>query len=371
MVVAAGRAGQLSGASVIRAAHGAGLDAMLVQTRAWDRPSVGGTGRVGDVLEANVSLALSGSGTPAEQAAESILSFEREIIRFRPKLLALAGDGDALLPCALAARFHALPLFRIGGGGGLRRSVRGATTDFVCDHLASQLFCGGSEARLRLLGEGMAAARVEVVGSPLPEIVLHLRSHGGDVAARLGLAGEYAVASIERPARERDDDDEELARVIEALLLIGRCVPVVLILHPRCRRALAAHGLADLVSAESGLVDPADLSTRDVVHLVSTSKLVLTDSGELQDEASALGVRCLTLDEVAASPETVTHGSNELVGTDAERVVEGALRALEATAPLATRPPHWDGTASTQIVARLLATLSRAPVRTRAVGVVG
>jgi UDP-N-acetylglucosamine 2-epimerase (non-hydrolysing) len=319
----------------------------------------------------DVSLALSGSGTRAEQAAESILSFERELIRSRPKLVAFAGEGEALLPCAIAARFHALPLFRIGGGGGLRGSERGATTDFVCDHLASQLLCAGSEARLRLLGEGVAPARVEVVGSPLPEILLDLCSDGCDVAARLGLAGDYAVASIERPVRDRDDEDEELARVMEALLLIGRCAPVVLLLHPRSRRALAAHGLADLVSAESGLVDPPHLSTGDVVRLVSTSKLVLTDSGELQDEASALGVRCLTLDDAAASAETATHGSNEVVGTDAERVVEGALRALEATTPLVARPPHWDGAASTRIVARLLARLSRPVAGTQAVGAVG
>jgi UDP-N-acetylglucosamine 2-epimerase (non-hydrolysing) len=127
----------------------------------------------------------------------------------------------------------------------------------------------------------------------------------------------------------------------------------VLLLDPRCRETLVDHGLERALASERGLVEPDRLSAAELVALVGSSSLVLTDSDRLQEDATVLAVPCLTMRESTPRPLTLGHGTNKLVGTDPERIVEAALVALEGDVPPASTPPLWDGKASSRIVERL------------------
>jgi UDP-N-acetylglucosamine 2-epimerase (non-hydrolysing) len=287
-----------------------------------------------------------GSGTHAEQTARVMIAFERALAetRPRPSLVVVPGDVNSTVAAALVAAKLGIPVAHLEAG--LRswdRAMPEELNRVVTDHLSDLLLTPSPDADENLRREGIDGGRVVRVGNLMIDTLrAHLpRARALAVPERLGVArGGYAVVTLHRPSNV--DDPAVLARLLGALARVARELPVVFPVHPRTRARLAAPEFA-AAAAALRLVEPQGYL--EFLSLTSAARLVLTDSGGLQEESTALGVPCLTLRESTERPITVTEGTNEVVGTDPDRIVAAALRAAERRGPPRC-PALWDGVAA-------------------------
>jgi UDP-N-acetylglucosamine 2-epimerase (non-hydrolysing) len=228
----------------------------------------------------------------------------------------------------------------------------------VTDRLSDLLFAPSPDGVDNLRAEGYHADQIHLVGNVMIDTLFANldRALASDVLHRNGLTpGEYALATLHRPANV--DDAGMLAGLLRALGEIARRLPIVLPVHPRTAARLESVGLPGGIR----LVPPAGYL--DFIALQASARLVLTDSGGVQEETTALGVPCLTLRDSTERPITITEGTNILVGRDPERIVATAHRVL-AEQPVKRAPALWDGHAGTRI-AEALTTYLAAPARPR------
>jgi UDP-N-acetylglucosamine 2-epimerase (non-hydrolysing) len=214
----------------------------------------------------------------------------------------------------------------------------------VADALADLLFTTSPEARDNLTREGVDPARVHFVGNPMIDTLLRFRSRFDPepLRARFSLPAEYGVVTIHRPANV--DTPQAAARVTNALIEVSRLVPLMVPLHPRGREALVAAGLA----AAPGIQVVEPLGYIDFVSLVAGARLVITDSGGIQEETTILGVPCFTLRPNTERPITITNGTNRLA--EAEELAGAVETALRTTSSVDREPPPlWDGKAGRRI----------------------
>jgi UDP-N-acetylglucosamine 2-epimerase (non-hydrolysing) len=287
-----------------------------------------------------------GSGTHAEQTARVMLGFEAVVRDRKPDRIVVVGDVNSTLACALvAAKLH-VPCAHIEAG--LRsfdmrmpEEINRVLTDRICDLLLTP----SEDADQNLLREGTEPERIRLVGNVLIDA---LHSHLDRARAREPWAahgqtpGSYAVLTLHRPSNV--DDPAVLSRLLSALEEVQRHLPVLFPAHPRTRKALDALG-----GPPRGLVLLPPLGYLDFLGLTAEARMVLTDSGGLQEETTILGVPCLTLRENTERPITVTHGTNVLVGTDPERIVAEARAVLEGRVKEPRIPRYWDGRAGERI----------------------
>jgi UDP-N-acetylglucosamine 2-epimerase (non-hydrolysing) len=307
-----------------------------------------------ELPEPDVFLGI-GSGSHASQTARIMLAFEAELDRIKPSIVVVVGDVNSTLACALVAVKERYPVAHVEAG--LRCYDPWMPEEInrrLCDHVSSYLFTTSREAMDNLLAEGIPDYRISFVGNTMIDTLLRFRdaARSRRTAAAFGLEGrEYAVVTLHRP--DNVDEFDALNALLEALLLLSRCVPVVFPLHPRTRRQLASFGLAQAVAAEPGLITCKPLGYLEFVSLLADAAIVLTDSGGIQEETTVLGVPCLTLRETTERPVTVSSGTNRVVGGEPERIIEEALCVLEAPRQLRRIPELWDGRAGQRIVEQL------------------
>ena len=309
----------------------------------------------------DVSLEV-GSGSHACQTAEVMKRLEPVLEAIRPNVVLVVGDVNSTLAAALTAAKLCIPVAHVEAGlrsfdRTMPEEINRLLTDAVSDHL----FVTEESGRRNLLREGIDAAKIHVVGNVMIDSLEQSRDRWqrSSILARLGLESRrYGVVTLHRPATV--DDPETLVGVLDALRQVARQLPLVFPVHPRTRRRLeAANGDAG-AGQTGGTGEPAKgirwlepLGYLDFVALVSRAAMVLTDSGGLQEETTALGVPCLTLRDRTERPVTVTHGTNRIVGTAPARIAEEAFRVLEDPRRTCRRPYLWDGSASRRIVAIL------------------
>lgn len=302
-----------------------------------------------------------GSGTHATQTARVMMAFEPVLRSERPDWVVVVGDVNSTLACALVAvKLRPELGCRIAHvEAGLRshdwrmpEEVNRVLTDRVCDLLLTP----SSDALPNLMAEGIPAERVVFVGNVMIDTLLqHLPvARTLDVPSRLGLRRDgYAVATLHRPSNV--DDAASLHLLIETLAEVAREMPVVLPLHPRTRVNLERFSLTQL-AAPLRIMDPVGYT--EMISLTDGAAVVLTDSGGLQEETTALGVPCVTLREQTERPVTVTHGTNHMAPWPL--TVNGILDSYRAALrmgrlePGARCPEGWDGRAGRRIVAALL-----------------
>jgi UDP-N-acetylglucosamine 2-epimerase (non-hydrolysing) len=298
----------------------------------------------------DVSLEV-GSGSHGWQTAEVMKRIEPVLEASRPDLVIVVGDVNSTMAAALAAVKLHIPVAHVEAGlrsfdRAMPEEINRVATDVVSDHL----FVTEESGCQNLRREGIDAAKIHFVGNVMIDALEQHRPtwEQSTVVSRLGLtAGGYGVITLHRPSNV--DDRALFEPLVRALATIGRQLPLVFPVHPRTRKML--EGLDE--GSRSGITCIEPLGYIDFVALVSHARLVLTDSGGLQEETTALGVPCLTLREQTERPATVTHGTNQVIGTAPERIVAAAERILGGAVPKAVRPPLWDGHASERIVAFL------------------
>jgi len=221
----------------------------------------------------------------------------------------------------------------------------------LTDHLSTHLFTTSRDGDENLQAEGIPAARVYFVGNTMIDTLLRFRAAARErkTAARLGLsAREYAVLTLHRP--NTVDAPHQLEQVLDAVIELSVEVPVVFPIHPRTRQQLGGTDLYDRLLAAPGMIEVESLGYLDFVNLLDEARLVLTDSGGIQEETTVLGVPCLTLRESTERPVTVTSGTNTIVGTDPAAILSASRSALEDAARVPAVPELWDGHAGERIV---------------------
>ena len=301
----------------------------------------------------DVSLGV-GSGRHGEQTAKIMTAFEPELLRITPSVVVVVGDVNSTIACALVAAKEGYPVAHVEAG--LRCYDPRMPEEInrrLTDHISTYLYTSSRDADENLRREGIEEERIVFVGNTMIDSLLRFRdlARQRETAKRLGLNGEYAVVTLHRP--DNVDDPHALRRITEAIVVISRCVPVVFPIHPRTRSRAAADGLDRVLADEPGIVDTKALGYLDFLGLLSDASLVLTDSGGIQEETTVLGVPCLTLRPSTERPITVTSGTNKVVGSDPERIIEEALTLLESPRRPAPIPELWDGRAAERIVESL------------------
>jgi UDP-N-acetylglucosamine 2-epimerase (non-hydrolysing) len=296
-----------------------------------------------------------GSGTHAKQTAEVMVRFEQVVLEHRPDAVLVVGDVNSTIACGLVAVKLGVRLVHVEAG--LRSFDRGMPEEInrvLTDAISDQLFCTEQSGMDNLAREGIDPARCHLVGNCMVDTLLQnlARARGSDVLQRLGLDERgYVVVTLHRPSNV--DSDESLGRILDALEVVQRDFPVVFPVHPRTRQRLDGPSLRPRVAAlpDLRLLEPQGYL--DFVRLCDAARLVLTDSGGIQEETTIMGVPCLTLRENTERPVTCEVGTNQLVGGDPARILAAYRRVLSGEAGQGQIPPLWDGKAAQRIVALL------------------
>jgi UDP-N-acetylglucosamine 2-epimerase (non-hydrolysing) len=292
-----------------------------------------------------------GSGSHAQQTAAIMVGFEQILTSQSIDLVLVVGDVNSTIACALVASKLGVPVAHVEAG--LRSYDRRMPEEInrvLTDQISDLLFTTEESAADNLRREGVDAAKVHFVGNVMIDTLLahRERARATNALSALGLEpGGYGLMTLHRPSNV--DDTSAFEQLMQGIAAVAHDVPIVFPVHPRTRPAVARSATAAGLVADSRLrlVDP--LGYLDFVGLMERARVVLTDSGGIQEETTILGVPCLTLRENTERPVTISHGTNRLVGTDPSKIADawGEVRG-DTTRP--ARPPLWDGRAAERIV---------------------
>ncbi len=287
------------------------------------------------------------SGSQTVQTAGAMLKLEGEFLEHRPDLVLVVGDVNSTVAAALVAAKLEIPVAHVEAGlRSFDRRMPEEINRLVTDRLSDYLFASEPSGVKNLRVEGFPEDRIYLVGNVMIDTLMKFRDKAAesDVLQRLGLTARgYCVTTLHRPSNV--DNVEHLAGLVKMLSELAGRLPVVFPVHPRTRERMAAA----LIPTDSLILTPP-LGYLEFLRLTSEARLVLTDSGGIQEETTILNVPCLTLRENTERPITIEQGTNRLVGTRPDKVLQSALEVLQAPPPIARSPDLWDGQASSRIL---------------------
>ena len=315
-----------------------------------------------------------GSGSHAVQTAEVMRRFEPALDEHKPACVLVVGDVNSTLACTLVAVKKNVPVVHVEAG--LRSHDRKMPEEInrvLTDQVADRLYTTERSALENLLREGVAAERVCFAGNVMIDslqanrsqakpIDQTLRAHGIDPRLIVHEKG-YGLITMHRPSNV--DDADTLRRLLGILGEVAHSLPLVFALHPRTRHNIERFGLMGRIDARRILLLPPQ-GYLEMLGLMRDATLVLTDSGGLQEETTALGVPCLTLRENTERPITADQGSNTLVGRDGQAIRAAGADSLRGAGKRGRMPELWDGQAAHRIAAdlwRWLAASARSGLR--------
>ena len=295
------------------------------------------------------------SDSPAVQTADIMIKFDSLLRIEKPDLVAVVGDTTSTLACALAASKRDVPIAHVEAG--LRSGDRRMPEELnriATDAMADVLFTYSEDADANLRAENVPASSIFRTGNVMIDTMMRLRPRAASssVGEDLGLVpGEYAVATLHRPSNV--DDARILGGVAQAFARIQKRIPIVFPVHPRTRKSIESSGLAPVFAQMDRVYQREPMGYLDLLKLLEEARMVLTDSGGLQEETTVLKVPCLTLRDNTERPITVEMGTNVLVGSEPDRIVEEAFRVLDGKAKEGRIPDLWDGHSAERLVAVL------------------
>lgn len=303
------------------------------------------------IPRADINLEV-GSGSHSEQTARVMIAFEQILMKHPADWVVVVGDVNSTMAAAIVASKQLVRVAHVEAGlRSFDRTMPEEINRVVTDALASLLLTPSRDADENLLREGIAPEKIRFVGNVMIDsLYRHLaQARTSRILEDLSLEpGKFCAMTLHRPSNV--DVKETLSGILDALDVIGERLPIVFPIHPRTRDRLEQFGLRERAHRRRSLVLTEPLGYLDFLHLYSNSRLVLTDSGGLQEETTVLGIPCLTLRPNTERPITVTEGTNRLVGSDPEVITREALAALERPSPAARAPEFWDGHAANRIV---------------------
>jgi UDP-N-acetylglucosamine 2-epimerase (non-hydrolysing) len=299
------------------------------------------------IPEPEVNLGV-GSASHAAQTAEVLRGIEPVLLERAPAAVVVVGDVNSTLAAALAAVKLGIPVAHVEAGlRSFDRSMPEEINRVLTDAISDWLFTTEPAAEQNLRREGVEPARIHFVGNVMIDTLQHHldRARASAVLDRLGLApGGYAVLTLHRPSNV--DDSRRLRSLFAVLEEIHQELPIVFPVHPRTAAAMRAE-LGDR-PPRLRVIEP--LGYLEFLRLMADARVVLTDSGGIQEETTVLGVPCLTLRENTERPITLTQGTNRLVGSDPATIRLEVRKILEGDVPPGRIPERWDGKAAGRIL---------------------
>ena len=297
-----------------------------------------------------------GSGSHAVQTAKIMTEFEPVVFAERPDWIVVVGDVNSTIACALVCSKLGVKVAHVEAGLRSRdRSMPEEINRILTDSISDLLFTTSQDANENLKHEGIPGEKIRFVGNVMIDSLLeHLKlAEKSNVRRDLDIEGkDYAVLTLHRPSNV--DDKQTFDGILDALLTISKILPIIFPVHPRTKAKIEEFGFDNKIeNSNIRLIEP--LGYLDFMRLYSGAKLVLTDSGGLQEETTVLGIPCLTLRHNTERPITIELGTNILVGTDPEKIKLAAEDALSKNQNSDTKiPPLWDGKTAERICNSLI-----------------
>lgn len=292
-----------------------------------------------------------GSGSHAQQTAAIMAAFEPLLIDHQADLVLVVGDVNSTIACALVAAKLGVQVAHVEAGlRSFDRTMPEEVNRVLTDQISDLLFTTEASAADNLRAEGIAADKIYFVGNVMIDTLLTHRERARALRVPEAMAlqrGAYAVLTLHRPSNV--DNTDTFERLVSALTSIAAELPIVFPVHPRTQKRLAVSSTASrlIASQRLRLLDP--LGYLEFIGLMDGGRVVLTDSGGIQEETTVLGIPCLTLRENTERPVTVSHGTNRVVGTDPVRILAG-WEQIKSGAVTHGTPPMWDGRTARRIV---------------------
>ncbi len=288
-----------------------------------------------------------GSGSHAEQTAKVMVGFDQDCLEFKPELVLVAGDVNSTVACAMVAAKRGISVGHIEAGLRSRDwRMPEEINRLLTDELADLLLTPSADGDENLIAEGKASWRIYRVGNlMIDSLRSHLeRARGLNTPAGLGVeVGEYAVVTLHRPSNV--DGREQLRALLDALAEVAARMTVLFPIHPRTRHRIEEWDME--VDSRIRLLEP--LGYLEFLGLMADCKLMLTDSGGIQEETTALGVPCLTLRDNTERPITIDQGTNTLLGSNAADIVPAVGEILATGGKKGRIPPLWDGKSAARV----------------------
>lgn len=339
----------MKAAPVVQALARAGMAQVLVHTgQHYDEAMSGRLFTQLGLPVPDVNLNV-GSGTHAQQTAAIMLGMEAHLLDRRPSLMVVYGDVNSTVAAALVAAKMHIPIAHVEAGlRSFDRTMPEEINRMVTDRLATLLFTPSADGDENLLREGTPPDAIHRVGNVMIDSLVRCLplADAGGVLAGVGLkpGDPYVLVTLHRPSSV--DDPVMLEALLDTLSRLAKRLPIVFPVHPRTKVRIGARALPGI-----HLINPAGYF--EFLALERDARLVITDSGGVQEETTFLGVPCLTVRENTERPVTVTHGSNTLIGRDPKKLLDTAVARLEAPKSDASIPELWDGHTAERIAAVL------------------
>ena len=297
-----------------------------------------------------------GSGSHAAQTAEILKCVEPVLIERKPDVVIVVGDVNSTIAVSLAAVKLGIRVAHVEAGlRSFDRTMPEEINRILTDAIADLLFVTEEDAIEHLLREGRPRSAIHFVGNVMIDSLRHFLpvAQESSIGRDLGLVDgqswrRFAVLTLHRPSNV--DSADKLGELMSAIEAVANELPVIFPVHPRTKQRLAEAGA--ISNRQLRIIEP--VGYLDFLCLLSRATLVLTDSGGIQEETTALGVPCLTLRENTERPITISQGTNLLVGTDPTQIINAARAVLAGNSKAGRIPPFWDGKAAERIVEILL-----------------
>ena len=289
-------------------------------------------------------------GSPIEQISKVMVALEKEFINMAPDLVLVFGDVNATLAASITANKLNLPLAHVEAG--LRSfdlSMPEEHNRVITDHLADYLFTPSADANKNLAKEGIEESKIHLVGNIMVDSLLRFLPHAKSMQSSQKLklpAQGYGLVTLHRPANV--DDKKSMTGILEAIQKISEELPIVFPVHPRTRARMKELGLLEIISgSEIMLLEP--LGYLEFMNLMINARIVLTDSGGIQEETTVLGVPCITIRENTERPITITQGSNILAGVEPQGIISAYQDAMGKAKAAPNQIELWDGKTAERI----------------------
>jgi UDP-N-acetylglucosamine 2-epimerase (non-hydrolysing) len=306
------------------------------------------------IPQPDVNLGI-GSASHAQQTAKILTAFESVLVEHNPDMVVVVGDVNSTMACALVAAKSGVKVAHVEAGlRSFDRTMPEEINRILTDALSDLLFTTEEAGNENLRREGIPQEKIFFVGNVMIDTLVHCLAAMPPGPPHPGLEKkEYAVITLHRPSNV--DHPETLKGMLRAFQDISKNLKLVIPLHPRTRANIERFGLSDALRAlEENAVVTGPAGYVDMLRLVKDSRMVITDSGGIQEETTYLGVPCITLRANTERPSTVTLGTNTLVGSDTGKLLRAVERVMLDSHARGTIPPLWDGHASERIVEHLL-----------------
>ena len=284
-----------------------------------------------------------GSGTHAEQTGRVMIAYEKVIIEERPDLIVVVGDVNSTMAATLAASKLRIPVAHLEAGlRSFDRAMPEEINRIVTDSLADILWTPSPDGDANLLREGVEKEKIVRVGNIMIDCLEMLRGkiESKQIYKEMGQErGAYGVVTIHRPSNV--DDPEILETICNSLILISESIPLIFPIHPRTRKNLNSNGLLGRISSTDAIKLTEPIGYISFMNLVFNCKMVITDSGGIQEETTYLGIPCFTLRNNTERPVTITQGTNRLCNP--ENLLTEVEKGLDNSDKAGSIPDMWDG----------------------------